>query len=113
FLGNINTSAAIDLTLPEGDKHLSSTPICLSYFDTASGKSVLIAELTNSTGQLLNSSNQILYPSCFTDINVDLLYLNQVDKLEQLVVIRQQLPAPEEWGLDSASTLLQVISEFF
>src|SRR6266446_2906314 len=113
FLGNINTSRAIDITLPEGDKHLRSTPIGLSYFDTASGKSVLIAELRNSSGQLLNSGNQVLYPSCFTDIEADLFYVNQIDKVEQLVILRQQLPAPEEWGLDSASTLLQVISEFF
>jgi len=113
FLGNINSLGAIDITLPEGDKHLASTPICLSYFDNASGRSALLGELTNSAGNLLNSGSQVLYPSCFTDIEADLLYINQIDRVEQLVIIRQQLPSPEEWGLDPASTVLQVISEFF
>jgi len=112
FFGNINTSNAITLTLPEGDKYLASTPIGLSYFDYASGKSVLIAELKDSVGQLLPPGNQVLYPEAFTDISADLLYINSVSGFEQLVVLREQLPSPAEWGLDPETTLLQVITEF-
>jgi hypothetical protein len=112
FLGNINSAGAIRITLPEGDKHLISTPIALSYFDTASGKSVLIAELKDSVGQLLPSGNQVLYPDAFTDFSADLLYINMISGFEQLIVLRQQPPSPAEWGLNPKTTLLQVITEF-
>jgi len=112
FLGNINSEGAIRITLPEGDKHLVSNPIGLSYFDTASGKSVLIAEIKDSIGQLLPSGNQVLYPDAFTDISADALYINSISGFEQLIVLRKQLPSPAEWGLDPATTLLQVITEF-
>ncbi len=112
FLGNINSPGAIRITLPEGDKHLVSTPIGLSYFDTATGKSVMIAELKNSIGELLPSGNQVLYPDAFTGISADALYINNVYGFEQLIVLRQQPPSPSKWGLDPKTTVLQVITEF-
>jgi len=112
FLGNINSQGAIDITLPEGDKHLVSTPIGLTFFDTASGKSVMIAEIASSEGQLLQTGNEVLYPAAFTDVSADLLYVNTISGFEQLVVLREQLPSPAEWGLDPETTLLQVITEF-
>jgi hypothetical protein len=112
FLGNINSFGAIDITLPEGNKHLVSTPIGLTFFDTASQKSVMIAEIASSEGQLLQTGNEVLYPSAFSDIEADLLYVNTVSGFEQLVVLREQLPSPAEWGLDPETTLLQVITEF-
>ena len=57
FLGNINSSGAIDVTLPEGGKHLASSVIGLSYEDLATGKSVLISTVKDSIGQLLPSGN--------------------------------------------------------
>jgi len=112
FLGNINSAGAIHLTLPEGDKHLTSTPIGLSYFDTSNGKSVLIAELKDSFGQLLPSRNQVLYQNAFTDFSADILYINAISGFEQLIVLRQQPPSPAGWGLDPETTVLQVITEF-
>jgi hypothetical protein len=112
FLGNINSHGAIDITLPEGDKHLTSTPIGLTFYDTATEKSVMIAEIASSEGQLLKTGNEVLYPSAFTDIAADLLYVNAVSGFEQLVILREQLPSPAEWGLDPETTLLQVITEF-
>jgi len=113
FLGNINSAGAIHITLPEGDKHLVSTPIGLSYFDTESGNSVLIAELKDSVGQILPPDNQVLYPDAFTDISADVLYINGRSGFEQLIVLRQQLPSPADWNLDPETTVLQVITEFF
>jgi hypothetical protein len=112
FLGNINTAGSIRLRLPEGDKSLVSTPIGLSYFDTESGKSVLIAEVKDAIGQLLPSGNQVLYPNAFTDISADALYINAASGFEQLIVLRDQPPSPAEWGLNPETTVLQVITEF-
>jgi hypothetical protein len=72
----------------------------------------LIAETTNSIGQLLPSGNEVLYPRAFTDFQADVIYKNDVSGVEQLVVFRQRPPSPGEWGLDPANTVVQVISEF-
>src|SRR4029078_10214569 len=61
--------------------------------------------------------NEGLYPDAFTDfeadaVHADLLYKNSPAMFEQLVVIRQQLPSPAEWGLTPDSTVLQVITAF-
>jgi hypothetical protein len=62
FPGDIY-SGQIELVTPEG-KQLFSRPVGLSYFDGTN--SVLIAELTNSTGEILPSGNQVLYTNAFT-----------------------------------------------
>ena len=95
FLGNINSPGAIDITLPEGDKHLVGAPIGLSYFDSASGKSVLISEIKDSIGALLESGSEVLYQDSLTDLQGDILYQNRRDGLEQLIVLRQQIPGLE------------------
>src|SRR3989442_3573530 len=117
FLGNINAPGSIDLTLPVGGNHLLSSVIGLSYEDLATGKSILISSVKDSIGQLLPSGNQVIYPDAFTDleadaVNADILYQNKISGLEQLVLIRQQLPAPSEWGLSDDSSVLQVITAF-
>src|SRR5438046_2551449 len=52
FLGNIKEPRAIDLTLPGKDKHLAGSVIGLAYEDLATGKSVLIAALKDSQGEI-------------------------------------------------------------
>jgi hypothetical protein len=89
---------------------LRSRPVGLSYYDGTN--IVLIGELTNSVGQLI-ASNQVIYPNAFVGLNADLLYTYRKGGFEQDVVFRQQPPAPEEFGLSSASTRLQLLTEFF
>jgi hypothetical protein len=89
---------------------LRSRPYGLSYDDGTN--SVLIAELTNSTGQLV-SSNQIVYPDAFTDLKADLRYIYTKSGFEQDVILRQAPPPPQFYGLNPRSTRLQVLSEFF
>ena len=112
FLGNINSPGAVDITLPEG-QHLIGNVQGLSYFDTASGKSVMIAQVKDSDGELLPSGNRALYRDAFSGLSADVLYVNAVSGFEQLIVLRQQPPSPAAWGLDPATTVLQVITEFF
>ena len=112
FTGNLNLPGAIDLTLSDG-RHLTSSILGLSYLDTASGNSVWIGEVKDSFGLLLPSGSQALYPDAFTGCTADVLYENSIARFDQLVVLREQLPSPSEWGLDPATTVLQVITEFF
>jgi hypothetical protein len=108
FPGDIYTGY-IRLVTPDG-KQLQSQPIGLSYDDGIN--TVLIAELTNSVGELI-SSNQIIYPNAFAGIRADLLYTYKKSGFEQDVIFRQQLPAPEQFGLNSKPSRLQLITEFF
>ncbi|MDB6016693.1 MAG: hypothetical protein JWR19_1182 [Pedosphaera sp.] len=111
FAANINTAGAIDLTTPEG-KHLRGHILGLSYFDAATGTNVLIAELKDSVGQLLPTKNQVLYADAFTDFQADVRYTYTKAGFEQDIILRQQIPSPAEWGLNPATTRLDVLTEF-
>lgn len=102
-------NGVITLITPDG-LQLQSQPVGLSYDDGTN--TVLIAELTNSVGELI-SSNQIVYPNAFTGIDADLLYTYKKGRFEQDVVFRGQPPTPEQLGLSSDSARLQMITEFF
>lgn len=77
-----------------------------------SGKNVLIAELTNSVGEI-HGDNVVIYPNAFTDFQADLRYTYTREGFEQDVLLREQLPLPEEFGLNPETTRLQVLTEFF
>ena len=65
FLSNLNAPGAVDFVLPD-QQRLTSHILGLAYFDSATGQSVLIAELKDSIG-VLNPPNQVIYPDAFTD----------------------------------------------
>ena len=109
FANNLNTADAIDMQTPDG-KRLQSHILGLSYSD-AGGKSVLIAEVQDSTGQIV-SPNQVVYPDAFTDFAADVRYRYTQAGFEQDIVLRERPPLPEDYGLDSHTTRLQVLTEF-
>jgi hypothetical protein len=109
FPGNIY-SGQIKLVTPDGQT-LQSQPIGLSYFDGTN--SVLIAMVTNATGAILPSGNQVIYANAFAGLDADLLYTYTKAGFEQDVILREQPPQPAVLGLNSRSTRLQVLTEFF
>ena len=100
----------IEMVTPD-DYHLRSRPLGISYFDGV--KSVMIALLTNSVGQILPSGNQVIYTNAFTDFKADLLCTYHLNGFECDVVLRQQPPRPEEFGLNAETARLQLLTEFF
>jgi hypothetical protein len=108
FPANI-LNGLVTLVGPDG-LQLKSQPIGLSYDDGTN--TVLVAELTNSVGQL-TGQNQVIYTNAFVGVDADLLYTYRKGGFEQDVVLRQQLPVPEQFGLNSANTRLQMLTEFF
>lgn len=70
FPGDIYTGEIV-LVTPDG-KHLRSRPLGLAYDDGTN--SVLIAELTNSVGEILPSGNQVVYPDALTHLGADIRY---------------------------------------
>jgi hypothetical protein len=108
FPGDIY-NGVIELVTPDG-KHLKSQPLGLSYFDGQN--SVLISELKDSDG-IVVGTNQVIYPDAFTDFKADLVYTYTKAGFEQDVVLREQPPTPESFGLNSAITRLELLTEFF
>jgi hypothetical protein len=109
FPGDIY-SGQIELVTPEG-KQLFSRPVGLDYFDGTN--SVLIAELTNSTGEILSSGNQVTYTNAFTGFGADIRYTYTKAGFEQDIILREQPPSPASFGLNPDTTRLQVLTEFF
>jgi hypothetical protein len=99
----------IELVTPDGQQ-LYSRPMGLSYFDGTN--SVLIAELTNSIG-VLTGNNQVIYPNAFTGFAADVRYTYTKAGFEQDIILLEQPPTPESFGLNPATTRLQVLTEFF
>lgn len=102
-------SGCIGLTTPDGIL-LRSRPVGLCYDDGSN--TVFIALLTNSIGALA-SSNQVIYSSAFTGLNADVLYTDRRSGIEQDIVLREQPPAPELFGLNPLTTRLQALTEYF
>ena len=110
FSESFASPVVVDLETPDG-KRLQSRVLGLSYFDQASGKSVLFAESANASGKIVNS-DQVIYADAFSGVKADARYTYTKAGLEQDVIFREQLPTPESFGLDSKTTRLQVITEF-
>jgi hypothetical protein len=110
FASNLNSAGAIDLEMPDGQR-MQSHIIGLGYFDAVSGKSVMIAEVKDCQGELVGS-NHVVYADAFTDFRADVRYSYAKAGFEQDVILRERPPGPEDWGLDSRTTRLQVLTEF-
>jgi len=110
FANNLATVGAIDMQTPDG-KRMRSHVLGLSYFDAASGQSVLIAEVKDSLGQLY-PPNVVIYSDAFTDFKADVRYTYTRAGFEQDIILHERPPGPEAFGLNPATTRLQVLTEF-
>lgn len=110
FASDLATAGAIDLQTPDG-KRLRSHLLGLGYYDEASGKSVLFAEVTNSLGVVV-PPNQVVYRNAFSGVRASVRYTYTLAGFEQDVVLEERPPAPEQFGLSAKTTRLQVFTEF-
>jgi hypothetical protein len=111
FSGNLNDpQGVIDMRTPDG-KRLRSRVVGLAYTEADTGRSVFIAEAKDSQGVVLGR-NQVLYVDAFQDVKADVRYTTTRSSFEQDVIVREQLPAPETFGLKSETTRLEIWTEF-
>jgi len=99
----------IRLVAPDG-AILESRPIGISYDDGSN--TVMIAELTNSVGVVVNS-NEVIYANAFTGFDADLKFSYTRSGFSQEVILREQPVAPAAVGLNPDTTRIQVLTEFF
>ncbi len=81
----------------------------LSFYDLSSGKSALIAWVTNSPVQAYDGG--VFYERAFLGVDADILYKVHPWGLEQDVVIFGGLPDPADFGMDPAQTHLCALTE--
>jgi hypothetical protein len=110
FASDIATYGAIDMETPDGQR-VQSHLLGLAYYDRASGQSVFIAEITNSIGQLIDT-NEVWYDNAFSGVRAAVRYTTTRASFEQDVVLEEQPPAPEVYGLNSATAVLEAFTEF-
>jgi fibronectin type 3 domain-containing protein len=111
FKPNANTVAALEI-IPDHGREIMTHVLGLSYFDAASGQSVLLADMKDSQGELI-WPNQIVYKDCFRDLKADLRYTYTKAGLEQDLILLEQPPPPEEFGLNPQTTRFEVLTEIF
>ena len=112
FSANLNTRGALQVVDAEG-KQFSSHLLGIVLTDAASGQSLVIAGLNDSIGQIVGD-NSIVYADAFWgDVRADVRYTYRRDGVEQDIVIREPLlHLPQEYGLNPASTRIEIITEF-
>jgi len=110
FAGNANDpNGTVELFSPEGDHFILQT-IGLAYTERGTGRSVFIAEVQDSEGIVVGSS-AVVYPNAFDGIRADIRCETSLSGFQSDVILREKIPAPEEYGLDSALTQLEVWHE--
>jgi len=107
---NINSGGSVDVELPDGQR-MRSNPMGLSYRD-ASGKNVLLAEVKDCAGQLIEP-NVILFQDCFDTLKGAIRYTYDRDRWAQDVLLYEDPGDPSDYQLDPATTKLECYSEFF
>jgi hypothetical protein len=86
---------------------LKLKPVGLYYFDSASGKSVLLASLRPTTAERV-APNQLLYRSAFHGLLCNIRYTYTKGAFESDLVILQRPKPPEFYSLSSATTRLEL-----
>jgi hypothetical protein len=109
---NINSGGSVDLFLPDGQR-LRSNPMGLSFFDTASGQSVLLGEVKDCMGVLV-APNVMVFADAFTDIRAAIKYSYTKSGFSQDVILLEDagIGSPSDYGLNPDTTLLEMYSEF-
>lgn len=113
FAVNCNSPVAVRMLTADG-KLLESRILGLAFTDKSTGKSVLIAEIKDSDGQLLmDAKNEVIYYDAFTDFKADVRYKNSKAGLEQDIILRENPPSPADYDLNTETTVLEALTEFF
>jgi hypothetical protein len=108
---NINSESVVEHIAPDGKRFVSRFA-GLSYFDSASGQNILIAQVQDSIG-VVHPPNQVIYPAALVGegVSADVRYTWRKNGLAQDVIVRQ-IRAPQAYNLDPATTRLQAWTLF-
>ena len=109
FLPDALEAKGVELITPDGLR-LKSAPLCLSYFDPVSGRSVILAEAPTAFAEQV-APNEIAYAAVPASPAATAHYVYECGSFHQNLVLREAPPPPESFGLSSAARL-ELLSEF-
>ncbi len=107
---HLNSVGAVTVTTGDGIT-LRSTPVGIGLYDAASGRSAVIAAITDCVGVLV-SSNQVVYENAFSGVCADVIYRIDRGSFEQDILITGRLD-PSDYGFAADTTRLQIFTEFY
>jgi hypothetical protein len=109
---NLNVAGAVTVTMPDG-LVLRSTPVAVALYDAASGRTAIIASISDCAGALI-STNQVLYEDAFNQNGViaDVVYTLGRGSFEQDVVLKAPLN-PRDYGFSTNHVRIQIYTEFY
>ena len=109
FPANLN-GGVIDLVMPDG-RELKSQIRGLGYYDKATGKNVLLAEVRDTEGTLY-PPNVIVYENAFNGLHADVRYTYTRFGFEQDIILRESLAEPDKYSLSPETTRIETLTEF-
>jgi hypothetical protein len=112
WAANANTPGGAVTVMTPDDKQLASTVFGLAYHDVATGSNAIIGQLKDCIGSIVEP-NQVLYSNAFSNVTADILFTYTKAGLSQDIVLRQAPLPPDAYGLNDATSTLQVYTEFF
>jgi hypothetical protein len=99
-----DAAGTFDVLMPDG-KRLRGQCIGLAFTDPVSGDSVFIGEMRSVVGEIVGE-NEVFYRDCFSgDVRADIRYRVTQAGVVQDVVLRSNVPSPDEYGLPNNATL--------
>jgi hypothetical protein len=108
---NVNDPDGTLDVLMVDNKRFRSRILGLSYWCPVTGDSVLIAELQDSVGVIQPNGTEIIYENAFSDIDAAVRFRNFDSGVEQDLILLAEPPSPADYGLDPATTRLQLLTE--
>lgn len=110
FSGNVNDPAgAVKIQTPDG-RTIRIRTLGLLYTNPANGDSVLFAATKDSQGET-DLDTTIWFSDILDTVKADLRIKSHLSGIESDVVIREQLPEPQEFGLPNNTSRLEVLHE--
>ena len=109
FQADLATAGAIDLEASDGAR-LVCHPLLLAYFDAATGEYATLGEVKSCAGRV--AGNQVIYDDAFTGVSAMMRYTYTRFGVSADLILLAAPEAPEAYGLSSASTKLQLWTEF-
>jgi hypothetical protein len=110
ILANLNATNSVQIATPDGII-LDTTPTAIGLYDAASGKSLIIAGITNCSG-VQTSSGQIRFDNAFDDVSADVLFTTRRGSFSQDIILKQNIN-PSDYGFPTNTTRIQIFTEFF
>jgi hypothetical protein len=107
ILANLAESNSVTITSPDSIV-LGATPIAIGLYDAVSGNSLVIGEITNSSGTLYGN-DQVAFTNCFNGISADVLFTLQKGSFSQDIVWEQNIN-PADYNFPTNTTWIQIFT---